>query len=99
MKSENQPQERRRGCLKNGNPPGDFTKAPRCEAKTRKGTPCQCPAMVNGRCWLHGGKSTGAPRGNQNALKTGEHTAKAKAFKKRIRELLRNSKDTLNLNP
>ncbi len=33
--------------------------APRCGAKTRKGTPCQCPAMKNGRCRLHGGKSTG----------------------------------------
>ena len=27
----------RRGWLKNGNPPGDFNKAPRCGAKTRKG--------------------------------------------------------------
>jgi len=95
MKSENQPQEKRRGWLKNGNQPGDFTKASRCEAKTRRGTPCQCPAMVNGRCRLHGGKSTGAPAGNRNALKTGEHTAEAKAFKKQIRELLRNSKNVL----
>ena len=31
----------------------------RCEAKTRKGTPCQRPAHNrNGRCALHGGKST-----------------------------------------
>jgi hypothetical protein len=49
----------RRGWLKNGNPPGDFSKAPRCGAKTRRGTKCQCPAMENGRCRLHGGKSTG----------------------------------------
>jgi hypothetical protein len=27
--------------------------------KTRRGTPCQCPAMENGRCRLHGGLSTG----------------------------------------
>jgi hypothetical protein len=33
--------------------------APRCEAKTRRGTLCQCPAMANGRCRLHGGLSTG----------------------------------------
>ncbi len=32
----------------------------RCGARTRKGTPCQAPAMPNGRCKLHGGKSTGA---------------------------------------
>src|SRR5579884_2694240 len=50
----------RRGWLRNGNPPGDFLKAPRCGAKTRSGTPCQCPAMRNRRrCKLHGGKSTG----------------------------------------
>lgn len=28
-----------------------------CCAKTRKGTPCRQPAMKNGRCRLHGGKS------------------------------------------
>src|SRR5262249_34933358 len=26
-------------------------------------------AMANGRCRMHGGKSTGAPKGNKNALK------------------------------
>ncbi|MGB0108677.1 MAG: glycosyltransferase [Terriglobales bacterium] len=31
------PHERRHGWLKNGNPPGDFTKAERCGAKTRRG--------------------------------------------------------------
>lgn len=31
----------------------------RCEAKTRLGTACQCKALANGRCKLHGGKSTG----------------------------------------
>ena len=32
----------------------------RCSAKTRRGTPCQSPANKrNGRCRLHGGRSTG----------------------------------------
>jgi hypothetical protein len=31
----------------------------RCGAKNRQGRPCQCPAMANGRCRLHGGLSTG----------------------------------------
>ena len=53
------PHEPRRGWLKNGNPPGDFSTAPRCGAKTRQGTPCQCPGMRNGRCRIHGGLSTG----------------------------------------
>ena len=33
--------------------------APRCGAKTRRGTPCRGSAMRNGRCRMHGGKSTG----------------------------------------
>lgn len=46
---------------------------PACGAKTRAGTPCKNPAMPNGRCKLHGGKSTGAPKGNKNALKHGAY--------------------------
>ena len=40
----------------------------RCGAKTRRGTECRRPAYKhNGRCGLHGGKSTGArtPEGLQ----------------------------------
>jgi hypothetical protein len=51
--------------------------SPRCLARTRRSTPCQSPAMPNGRCRMHGGKSTGAPKGSQNAwkhgLRSGEH--------------------------
>ena len=41
----------------------------RCEARTRRGTPCQCKAMSNGRCRLHGGLSTGptTPEGKMTA--------------------------------
>ena len=49
----------RRGRLNNGNPGGDFLAAPRCGARTRAGCSCRQPAMANGRCRLHGGKSTG----------------------------------------
>ncbi|RKM33454.1 HGGxSTG domain-containing protein [Moraxella catarrhalis] len=38
-----------------------------CGAKRRNGKPCQTAPMANGRCRLHGGLSTGAPKGNQNA--------------------------------
>ena len=32
----------------------------RCEARTRRGTACQRPGnKINGRCKLHGGRSTG----------------------------------------
>jgi hypothetical protein len=54
----------RRGCLKNGNPAGDYLKSPRCGARTRAGCGCRQPAMASpgggrGRCRLHGGLSTG----------------------------------------
>ena len=44
-----------------------------CGAKTREDTPCKVKALNNGRCHLHGGKSTGPrdQRGNQNARKHG----------------------------
>ena len=45
----------------------------RCGAKTRSGGACRAWAMPNGRCKMHGGTNTGAPKGNKNALKTGEH--------------------------
>jgi hypothetical protein len=54
------PSARRRGKLRHGNPTGDFLAAPRCGAQTRAACPCRQPAMANGRCRLHGGKSTGA---------------------------------------
>lgn len=31
----------------------------RCEARTRRATACQCKALANGRCRLHGGLATG----------------------------------------
>ncbi len=63
--------------------------SPRCGAKNRCGMPCQSPAMPNGRCRLHGGKATGAPLGNQNALKHGHYTAEAIAGRRYVRDLIR----------
>jgi hypothetical protein len=40
-------------------------------------SPCQSPAMKNGRCRMHGGPSPAAPKGNKNALKHGRYTAQA----------------------
>ena len=82
---------KRRGWLKNGNPPGDFSKAPRCGARTRRGTPCQAPAMANGRCRMHGGTNPGGPYGNQHALKHGFRTKKAIAERQMISRLLKES--------
>ena len=59
-RDDSAPLVRKLGRLNNGNPPGDLRNAKRCGAKTRKGMPCQGPAMPNGRCRMHGGPSTGA---------------------------------------
>jgi len=60
-----------------------------CGARTRAGTPCPTPAMANGRCRMHGGLSTGPPKGSQNALKQGRFTAGEKARRREIQALLR----------
>jgi hypothetical protein len=84
----------RRGWLKNGNKPGDPQVAVRCGAKTRQGSACQAPAMPNGRCRMHGGKSTG-PRTAEGLercrtvnLKHGWYCKEAVAERKRVREQL-----------
>lgn len=73
-----------------------FQDALRCGAKTRKGTPCKAPAMTNGRCRMHGGKSTGAPRGPRNgAYRTGHWTKEAVETRRIIRELLGRARKTV----
>lgn len=44
--------------------------------------------MPNGRCRLHGGKSPGAPKGNQHALKHGRYTAEAIQDRRMISALM-----------
>ena len=53
--------------------------AQRCGARTRAGGTCQCPAIRDRkRCRLHGGRSTGAPKGVDNGnFKDGAFTAEA----------------------
>ena len=55
---------------------------PKCGAKCRSGEPCQNPSMKNGRCRMHGGKSTGAP------IKHGQRTKAAIAQRKADRLLI-----------
>lgn len=96
MKIGNPPHAKRKGTLKNGNPPGDPSKAPRCGAYARTtGKPCNSPAMNNGRCRMHGGASTGPKtnRGKKRAKrgnwKSGKYSAETKRKYKEIRDLLR----------
>jgi hypothetical protein len=92
-----------RGRLKNGAPGGDPSKAPRCGARTRARHPCRSPAMKNGRCRMHGGKSTG-PRTQQGLermrrarTKHGHYSAEGKAFTRSIQDLLASSRALLAL--
>ena len=69
----------------------------RCLARTRKGTPCQSPAVRGKqRCRMHGGgKGSGAPLGNRNSLKHGQYTAEAIAARRQVAEVLRVARATL----
>ena len=101
MSSKTAAHEKRCGWLKNGNRPGDLGTAPRCAAKNRRGTGCQAPSMPNGRCRLHGGKSTGPrtadglERCRRANWKHGLYCKPALEEKKRLRELVRSSRKFL----
>jgi hypothetical protein len=69
---------------------GNLRRAPRCGARTRAGSPCECPAIRGkARCRLHGGLSSGAPRGSKNGnFKTGNWTADAIEERRWLRSLV-----------
>jgi hypothetical protein len=96
------PQTKRRGWLKNGNPPGDLASAKSCGARTRVGRPCKGPAMKNGRCRMHGGPSTGprTPEGKERARrapwKHGRYSAESIAQRREARAIIRIMRDLLD---
>ena len=56
----------------------------RCGAKAKStGKPCMRYKMPNGKCYMHGGATP---------IKTGLHTNKAKAERKAVNQLVRESK-------
>src|SRR4030095_17078900 len=66
--------------------------APRCGARSKRTSkPCRGAAMPNGRCKLHGGKSTGprTPEGLERSRranwKHGRFSREAKAKRSRVR--------------
>src|SRR5262244_1597768 len=80
---EREPIERVRACLE---ALVMANAAPRCGARSKRtGKPCRAAAMPNGRCKLHGGKSTGprTPLGLQRSRranwKHGYYSREAKA--------------------
>ncbi len=68
----------------------------RCGARTRQGGSCQSPAMLNGRCRMHGGKSPGAPLGNRHAFKHGFYSAEAIAERQEIRLMLKEMRQSVD---
>ncbi len=90
------------GWLKNGNPPGDLAKAPRCNARSKRtGQACRQPAMANRKCRLHGGLSTGPKTldGRERSRKTrwehGFYSVDAKQERKSLTDLLKETKELL----
>jgi hypothetical protein len=72
--------------------PTQLAGARRCGAKTRGargGRPCRAPAMANGRCRMHGGRS-GGPTGSRNgAFRHGKYSRETKELGRMLRELAR----------
>src|SRR6516162_9982493 len=69
--------------------------APRCGARSKRtGKPCRAAAMPNGRCKVHGGKSTGprTPEGLERSKrarwKHGYYSREAKVERSRVRAAL-----------
>jgi glucans biosynthesis protein len=90
MVQKNREQPHKRWILKNGNKPIDLLKLPKCKA-IAKGTQKKCcnPAMKGKRvCYIHGGKSPGAPKGNKNAFKHGYYTTEAIAERRCIKLII-----------
>ena len=60
----------------------------RCLAKTRRGTPCQNPAIRGpNRCRMHGGKSTGPRTVEGKARSIAAHTKHGRRSKKHVEKV------------
>ena len=77
--------------------------SPRCGAKRRDCEPCRGAAMVNGRCRMHGGRSTG-PRTAEGkariaaaAFRHGYYSAEAKRERQQARLNLATLRELLAL--
>ena len=77
--------------------------APRCGARSKRtGKPCRGAAMPNGRCKLHGGKSTGPrtsegrERSRRANWKHGHFSREAKAERSRLRAAILALRDLCN---
>lgn len=73
----------------------------RCNAKTRSGAKCKSFPMKNGRCRMHGGKSTGPKtkegleRSRRANFKHGKYSKESKILNRKLKELLETIKNNL----
>ncbi|MEN6584957.1 MAG: HGGxSTG domain-containing protein [Sulfuricella sp.] len=76
---------------------GSMLAAARCGAKTRSGKPCRSPKVTGKkRCRMHGGaEGSGAPKGNQNALKHGYYSREAIEYRRAMRKFIRETEGSL----
>ena len=98
LKNKKQPQGKRRkkspfGHLKNGNPPCDLRAMAKCQAIAKSTGRCCGNIAMKGKnvCYIHGGKSSGAPKGNMNALRHGCYTGKAIAERRYMRAFIKDA--------
>ncbi|WP_425388593.1 HGGxSTG domain-containing protein [Croceicoccus bisphenolivorans] len=67
-----------------------LTDAKLCQARTRAGTLCRCPALKGrNRCSRHGGKSTGVSGEANGSWKDGAWSNEAIALRREANKLLR----------
>lgn len=75
---------------------GSMLASRRCGARTRAGGQCLAPAISGSfRCRMHGGKGSGAPKKNKNALKHGWYTAEMRQTRRSMAELVRSLEEDL----
>src|SRR4051812_5560219 len=77
---------------------GPMQQAKRCGAQTRSSACCRSPAIAGkARCRMHGGKGSGAPKGNRNALRQGLYTNEVLAREAKARDLCRRLRATIEV--
>jgi hypothetical protein len=79
--------------------PISLRQAPRCLARTRRGTLCQSPATPRGRCRMHGGApGSGGPKGQRNGMwKHGRYSQEMVELRRAVRQIMRDAKEALEL--
>lgn len=76
----------------------DFRTLPRCQATAKSTGQRCCQAAMKGKrvCYIHGGKSPGAPKGNKNAARHGLYSKEVAELMKQARMTIKNADDLIS---